>query len=133
MQKSTFISIAISIVFIGLIFYLVSNKPDPSYTLDTIKFQNIEIKDGVQYITVIARAGYNPRFSQIEGGLPTKLVVKTNNSYDCSIALSIPSIGFQKILETTGEEVIDLGVVKSGQKIRGVCSMGMYSFEVEAL
>ena len=45
--------------------------------------QNVEIKDGVQYITINARGGYSPKVSSAKPGIPTKLIVKTNGTYDC--------------------------------------------------
>ena len=90
--------------------------------------ENSEIKDGVQYITINAKGGYSPRVSTAKAGIPTKLIVKTNGTYDCSAALSIRSVGFQKVLQNTGEETIDLGAPVAGTPVRGVCGMGMYSF-----
>ncbi|HEY4511822.1 MAG TPA: hypothetical protein VJH55_03205 [Candidatus Paceibacterota bacterium] len=92
--------------------------------------QNVEIKDGVQYITINARGGYSPKVSSAKPGIPTKLIVKTNGTYDCSASLVIRSVGFQKILSQTGEEVIDLGTPKAGQPVQGLCSMGMYNFSI---
>lgn len=126
MQKNTIISIIISIALIGGTLYFVSDRKTPS----DIQSQNVEIRDGVQYVTVTAKGGYSPRVSQIKGGLPTKLVVKTDGTYDCTASLTIRSVGFQKVLQPTGEEVIDLGTPKSGEKVQGVCSMGMYNFAV---
>ena len=96
----------------------------------SVSVPNTEIKDGVQYVTIKARGGYSPRVSSAQAGIPTKLVVKTSGSYDCSSSLVIHSIGFKKILAQTGEEIIDLGVPKAGQSIEGLCSMGMYSFVI---
>lgn len=93
--------------------------------------QNIAIKDGVQYVTINAKAGYSPRISIAKAGIPTKLIVKTSGTYDCSASLVIRSIGFQKILAQTGEEVIDLGTPKAGQPLQGLCGMGMYNFQVQ--
>lgn len=93
--------------------------------------QNSEIKDGVQYVSINAKGGYSPRASRALAGIPTKLIVKTDNTYDCSASLVISSIGFQKILAQTGEEVIDLGTPEAGQQIQGVCGMGMYSFQIK--
>lgn len=92
--------------------------------------QNIEIKDGVQYITINARGGYSPLVTNAQAGIPTKLIMKTNGSYDCSVALVIRSINFQKILPQTGETVIDVGIPKAGEPLQGLCSMGMYNFSI---
>ncbi len=130
MQKNTIISIIISIALIGATFYLVSDRSGLSGG-EVVQSQNIEIRDGVQYVAITAKGGYSPRITQIKGGLPTKLVVKTDGTYDCSASLVIRSVGFQKILQPTGEEVVDLGIPKSGEKVQGVCGMGMYNFQIK--
>ncbi len=130
MQKNTIISIIVSLVLIGGTLYFVSDRSVSSGD-EVAQSQNIEIKDGVQYVTITAKGGYSPRVTQIKGGLPTKLVVKTDGTYDCSASLVVRSIGFQKILQPTGEEVIDLGTPKSGDKVQGVCGMGMYNFQIK--
>ena len=58
--------------------------------------QNVEIRDGIQFITINAKGGYSPRISFAKAGIPTKLIVKTNSTYDCSAALVVRSVGFQK-------------------------------------
>lgn len=126
MQKNTIISIIVSVVLIGGTLYFVSDRSTPTNTPS----QNVEIRNGVQYVTVMAKGGYSPRTTQLKGGLPTKLVMKTDGTYDCSASLAIRSAGFQKVLQPTGEEIIDLGTPKSGEKVQGVCSMGMYNFAV---
>lgn len=131
MQKNTIISIIISIAIIGGTLYFVSEKPTNSENGGVARSQNVEIKDGIQYVTVSAQGGYSPRMSSIQPNLPTKLIVKTNGTYDCSASLVVRSAGFQKILQPTGEEVIDLGTPKSGEKIQGVCGMGMYNFQIK--
>lgn len=131
MQKNTIISIIISIAIIGGTLYFVSERPVSTENSEVAQSQNVEIRDGVQYVTVSAQGGYSPRMSSIQANLPTKLIVKTNGTYDCSASLVIRSAGFQKILQPTGEEVIDLGTPKSGEKIQGVCGMGMYNFQIK--
>lgn len=120
------LAIGLGIIFIG------GNKGNNTNTNNTIQgsTQNIEIKDGVQYITINAKGGYSPRISTAKADIPTKLIIKTNNTYDCSLALSIRTVGFQKILSKTGKEIIDLGTPQAGVPIRGVCGMGMYSFVI---
>jgi plastocyanin domain-containing protein len=130
MQKNTIISIIISVALIGGTLYFISDRPASSGG-EVAQSQNVEIRDGVQYVTVTAKGGYSPRVTEIRGGLPTKLVVKTDGTYDCSASLVIRSLGFQKILQPTGEEVIDLGTLKSGDKFQGVCGMGMYNFQIK--
>ncbi|MCB9806711.1 hypothetical protein H6768_02265 [Candidatus Peribacteria bacterium] len=46
--------------------------------------------------------------------MPTKLIVKTKDTYDCSSALVIRSVGYRNMLPANGETIIDLGSPKSG-------------------
>ncbi len=117
--------IASIIVTLGLIITLIiifTGKPNSE------SVQNVEIKDGIQYITINARGGYFPNVSSAKAGIPTKLIVKTGGTYDCSASLVINSVGFQNILPQTGETEIDLGKPEAGKPIQGVCGMGMYNF-----
>jgi plastocyanin domain-containing protein len=128
MNKTT-LSIIIGSLLIG-IGILVFSGPAKGGSESATGVQNTEIKDGVQYVTIVAKAGYSPRVSTAKAGIPTKLIVKTNGTYDCSTALVIRSINYQKILPQTGEEIIDIGTPVAGTPLRGVCSMGMYNFLV---
>lgn len=110
--------------------YFVSDRT-ASPNEEVAQLQNVEVKDGIQYVTITAKGGYSPRVTEVQGGLPTKLVVKTDGTYDCSASLAVRSVGFQKILQPTGEEVIDLGIPKSGDIVQGVCGMGMYNFRIQ--
>lgn len=114
------------IVAVGIIFTSGSKIENTDKAIP-----NSEIKNGVQYITIDANSGYSPRASMAKAGIPTKLIVKTNGTYDCSASLVIRSVGFQKILPQTGETEIDIGVPKAGEPLRGVCGMGMYNFEID--
>lgn len=133
MDKNFAIIIGVALVFGIAIVFFSGSKPNALDANVNVKdsVQNSEIKDGIQYVKITAKGGYAPSESVAKPGIPTKLVVKTNGTYDCSIALSIRSIGFQKILAQTGEEIIDLGTPKSGETIKGTCSMGMYNFSIK--
>ena len=123
MNKKVSIIITLGlIVGIGIIFMDSPNKNLPQ--------DNVEIKNGIQYVTINAQGGYSPQVSSARAGMPTKLIMKTNGIYDCSASLVIKSIGFQGILPQTGETEIDLGIPKAGEPLQGVCGMGMYSFDI---
>ena len=128
MNKTASIIITIALVVgIGIVFFGQSKNNSNSTGMELA--QNVEIRDGVQYVTINARGGYSPKISTAQANIPTKLVMKTNGTYDCSASLVIRSIGYQKILPNTGEEVIDLDTPQIGT-IQGLCSMGMYNFAV---
>lgn len=129
MNKVALSIITVALVIgLGIVFF--SGSQNSTETASTQSGQNIEIRDGVQYITIDAKGGYSPRVSSAQADVPTKLVVRTNGTYDCSSALVIRSIGYQKILPQTGVEVIDLGTPESGT-LQGLCSMGMYNFTID--
>jgi uncharacterized protein len=132
MQKNVILSIIVSLSIIGGALYIVSDKSTSTGDEQSSQTQNVEIRGGVQYVTISAKGGYLPRMSEIRAGIPTKLIVKTEGTYDCSASLVVRSAGFQKILQSTGEEIVDLGTPKSGEQIQGVCGMGMYNFQLEA-
>ena len=121
MDKKVYIIITIALIIVlGIIF-------SGGKTVE----QSVEIRDGVQYINVSASGGYSPRITQAQAGIPTKLIMKTNGTYDCSASLVIRAVSFQEILPQSGETEIDLGIPKAGVPIQGVCGMGMYSFRID--
>ena len=129
MNKTASIIITIALVIgIGIVFW--GQSKNNSDSANTELAQNVEIRDGVQYVTINARGGYSPKLSSAQANIPTKLIVKTNGTYDCSASLVIRSIGYQKILPQTGEEIIDVGAPQAGT-LQGLCSMGMYNFAVK--
>lgn len=109
------------LIFMGIIFSGGSGFKDG---------QNVQIKNGIQYITIDAKGGYSPKVSTAKAGIPTKLIMKTNGTFDCSSSLVVRSLNFQKILPQTGETEIDLGIPKVGEPLQGVCGMGMYGFKI---
>ena len=129
MNKIALSIITVALVIgLGIIFF--GGSQNSTETSSAQSGQNIEIRDGVQYITIDAKGGCSPRVSSAQADVPTKLIVRTNGTYDCSSALVIRSIGYQKILPQTGEEIIDVGIPKAGTPLQGTCSMGMYNFVV---
>jgi plastocyanin domain-containing protein len=72
-----------------------------------------------------ARPGsYNPANIQVVAGLPTTLLVRSQNNDGCTRALVIG--GRQYALPVTGDTAIDLGVLQPGE-LHYRCGMGMYT------
>jgi len=121
------VSIIITLaLFVGIAIIFMGGSTKDNTNMGSV--QGVEIKDGVQYITIDAGGGYSPQVTEAKSGIPTKLIMKTNGTYDCSASLVIRSVGYQQILPQTGETEIDIGIPKAGKPIQGVCGMGMYSF-----
>ena len=91
---------------------------------------NVTVVDGKQIITISAKGGYSPRVTSAAAGLPTVIKMDTQGTFDCSSALIIPSLSYQKYLPPSGETLIDVPPQKAGAKLQGLCSMGMYNFTV---
>ena len=123
---------AIFIVVLGVLIAALVVVSNRSAGRDAIgDNQNVQILDGIQYVEVRANGGYSPRRTLARADVPTKLIVRTDGTYDCSAALVIRSIGYQKLLPPSGEETIDIGVPSPGTNLQGTCSMGMYAFTIE--
>ncbi len=126
MNKTSLIIISLGLVVaLGIIF------SSGGKGAQTGSVNNVEVRDGVQYVTIDAKGGYYPNKTIAKAGIPTKLVMKTGGTFDCSAALVIRSIGYQNILPQSGETEIDIGVPKVGEPLQGICGMGMYNFSVE--
>jgi plastocyanin domain-containing protein len=89
------------------------------------------VVDGVQYVDIMVRGGYSPRVTKAQAGVPTVLRMKTENSYDCSIALVINDLGYQSYLPATGVTEIQVPIEKTQGTLAGMCSMAMYHFQID--
>jgi plastocyanin domain-containing protein len=91
----------------------------------------VSIVDGIQYIDIKAKGGYFPQNINASANMKTVLRVSTNNTYDCSLALVVPDLGYRKVLAQTGIEEIEVPIEKTQGVLRGMCSMAMYHFQIE--
>lgn len=90
----------------------------------------VYVEEGKQVIEINARGGYFPRVVKAEAGVESVVRMRTKNTYDCSIALTIPDIGYSGFLPTNGVTDILIPSGEPGGKLIGSCSMGMYFFEI---
>ena len=130
MKKTTLISIVIAIVIIGgaIVFASASKNGTGS---NTPSINNVSILDGKQIIEIQAKGGYSPRTTLAKADMPTVIKVSTNGTFDCSSAITIPSLGYRNNLPPTGEVLIDVPPQKAGTKLQGLCAMGMDNFSIE--
>ena len=126
-MKWTIISIVVAAVLVIGAFTL-STKGDSSPADKTVN--NVSIVDGVQIVEIDARGGYSPRVSEAIAGVDTVVRMNTQGTFDCSLSLVMPSIGYRKILPQSGETDIPIGKQVAGSIFRGLCSMGMYNFSI---
>jgi hypothetical protein len=71
--------------------------------------------------------GYSPDVVSAPAGKTIDLHLVTNDTWSCSRAFTIPSLGISSLLPQTGETVIQIPAQLPGTSIPFTCSMGMYS------
>ncbi len=74
--------------------------------------------------------GYIAEPAVVKAGVPIRLKLVTEDVFSCSRAFTIPSLGIERILPSTGVEYIDLPPQSAG-RLAFVCSMGMYGGTIE--
>lgn len=126
-NKTIVISVLVAAVLIGIMVLFPGRNTAPSAG-DSQSIHNVTVEGGTQVITINAKGGYFPRVTQAKAGMPTIVKVSTQGTFDCSSALTIPSIGYSKNLPLSGETEIAIPPQEAGTTIQGLCSMGMYNF-----
>lgn len=129
MNKVLIGSLVVTVLALGGIWFLRDNRSsNPPVNADLSA--NVTMVDGKQVIQMTAKGGYAPRVTAAKADVPTVIQMETNGTYDCSIALAVPALGFRKNLPATGVTQIDVPAQRSGTVLKGVCSMGMYNFTI---
>jgi plastocyanin domain-containing protein len=126
MKTSTAASLVVSAVFIGWAFWFVSALPGE----DAAAPPSAVIIDGEQFVDISAKGGYSPRVVVAKAGVPTILRVATSGTFDCSASLVIPKLSYQKFLNPSGTEDIAISAEEAQGTLQGLCSMGMYGFQI---
>lgn len=91
---------------------------------------NVTVVQGKQVIEIMAKGGYTPRITQAKANIPTVLKVNTRGTFDCSASLTIPSLKYYTLLSPSDVTEIEIPSQKPGVVLQGLCSMGMYSFQI---
>ncbi len=117
--------IVVTVFAVGGIFLVLRNGASP------VQQTNVTVLEGKQIIQIAAKGGYAPRLTTAKANMPTVLNMNTNGTFDCSIALTVPAVGYRDTLPTSGVTPIEIPPQPPGTTIKGVCSMGMYSFAVD--
>jgi sulfite exporter TauE/SafE len=87
----------------------------------------VSTQDDQQTVVITARTGsYSPENVEVRAGVPTTLVVRSDNAQGCVRSFVISSRNVQEILPVRGETRIDLGVLAPGT-LHYACGMGMYT------
>jgi len=129
-MRTAHLSIVIAAVLIGGAILLVGSRKNSNNAIPRI-IDNVSVVEGKQIIEISAKGGYSPQITVAKADLPTVLKVYTRGTFDCSSALVIPSLGYRNNLPMTGETLIDIPSQEVGSILNGLCSMGMYNFQIQ--
>lgn len=133
MNNKTLIIVAAVAVLVVWFFSSRSSQEGKVYSFggEQAISEVVSEENGEQVIRVLAKVGYTPKKIVAKAGMPTRLEIETNSTYDCSAAFTIPSINYRQQLPATGLTEIEIPVQKAGDSLVGMCTMGgMYSFTV---
>jgi len=125
MNRAVLISVCISALLIFGAFWFTSRPA--SVDNETA----VSVVDGKQIVDITAKGGYSPRVILAKAGVPTTLRVNTKGTFDCSASLVIPKLQYQKFLSPTGTEEIPISAEEAQGTMQGLCSMGMYNFQIK--
>jgi len=119
------------VVVVGGLWALVSTTRAPQRVeVKQGDTSSVTIEDGKQVITILARGGYFPNKISAQSGIPTVIRMNVGNSFDCSSAVRIDAINYNQRLNPGETTDIPLGIPEKGP-LRGMCSMGMYGFQID--
>lgn len=121
--------LAAALLYLGYIGVQLTQPNQTQPTVSSPTKSNVSIVDGQQIIEIKAKGGYTPRVSTAKAGIPTVLKFDTQGTFDCSSAVTIPSMNISKNLPPSGVTEISLGELKEGV-LNGTCGMGMYPFQI---
>jgi sulfite exporter TauE/SafE len=90
------------------------------------------VADGHQTVLITATSdGYSPETTHARAGVPTTVVIRSDDAQGCIRAFTVPDLGIQKILPVNGESRIDVGTLQPGT-LAYACGMGMYTGTITA-
>lgn len=132
MKQNIFIALC-AVGSLGLIWLIATSENGAvrPAAAPVVHVETVRVENGVQIIHVVARGGYTPSDVTVKAGIPTKLEIETSGTYDCSLSFTIPAMRLRKMLPATGVTVIALPLEPAGTSLLGICSMGMYSLQVQ--
>lgn len=88
---------------------------------------DVVVNNNLQEVTInVYSNGYTPNSINLKKGIPTKLILNSQNVQGCARAFTIPKMGISKILPVTGTETVTFVPLNSGPLVFS-CSMGMYT------
>ena len=122
------VTISIVVIIAGGLFLISGNK-----SIESPKTITAKEVDGNQIIDMTAKLGFTPQNHVIKANESAILRIKTDNTFDCSSSILIPSLKVNKYLPSSGTTDIEIPAQKAGTKIKATCGMGMYSLNISVI
>lgn len=122
-------SIGFLLLIVGIALF-VTLTMGAAETSGTPNREAVSMDGEKQIIDITAKAGYSPKLVEAKSGITTIIRVSTNNTFDCSSALTFPDLKINKNLPANGKTDIEIAGQPAGSELEGTCSMGMYSFKI---
>jgi len=122
-------ALAISATVIGIAFWIVPTNSEVDG--GGLPAPTAVIIDGTQIVDITAKGGYSPRVVVAKAGIPTVVRLATKDTFDCSASVVIPKLSYQKFLQPSGIEEIQITAEQATGTLQGLCSMGMYNFKIK--
>ncbi|MBQ0928655.1 sulfite exporter TauE/SafE family protein [Saccharopolyspora endophytica] len=99
---------------------------------DTPPAGAVAVHDGHQTVVITATTGaYSPANVQVRAGMPTTLVIQSDDAQGCVRSFIIPDRNVDKILPERGATTVELGALPPGP-LPYSCGMGMYTGTITA-
>lgn len=116
------------VLLAGVILVTSSPSADTNTIVDTTA---TIIEGNTQYIDITAKpGGYFPKNISAKAGIKTVLRFKTDKSYGCETAMTIPGLNISKNLPPTGITEIEIGTQPANDLLI-TCLMRMYSATIK--
>ena len=126
-----FIIISIGIIG-GLLIaaVLVLNSSPKKATSQAVLGSSVTMVGDKQVVNIVAKGGFSPSRVELSANKSTTLHISTNDTFDCSNTLIIPSLKKQLSLPANGETEVEIPAQSPGAQINATCSMGMYNLQL---
>jgi plastocyanin domain-containing protein len=90
------------------------------------------VAGGHQTVTITATSdGYSPAAVHAQAGIPTTVLIQSDDAQGCIRAFTVPDLDIQQILAATGQTRVEIGTLHPGT-LAYACGMGMYTGTITA-
>jgi sulfite exporter TauE/SafE len=90
------------------------------------------VTGGHQTVTITATSdGYSPATVHAQAGIPTTVLIRSDDAQGCIRAFTVPDLNIQQILPATGQTRVEIGALHPGT-LAYACGMGMYTGTITA-